>query len=109
LVIKNLKTGYNLSEFMRKLQGAYATWYRKIYPSEYKHPVLRERFKSTILDDEEYLYKTLSYVNYNPLKHGVTSNIEDYEFTSLHKLLGTGPKPFLLNKEFDLDELEYEQ
>jgi hypothetical protein len=39
IVLKNIENGHNISEFMRKLQVSYATWYRKKYPSEFKHPV----------------------------------------------------------------------
>ncbi len=107
LIVKNIKTWHRLSEFMKRLQWAYATSYRKKYPSELKQPVFKGRFKSTRIDSEEYLHKCMSFVNYNPLKYKLVEDIKDYKYTSIHRLLKTGPKKYLDNKELSLDELEY--
>jgi len=107
IIVKNLKTWHRLSDFMKKLQWAYATSYRKKYPSELKQPVFKWRFKSTRIDSEEYLHKCMSFVNYNPLKHKLVENIKEYKYTSIHRILKTGPKEYLNNKELGLDELEY--
>jgi putative transposase len=107
IVIKNMETGYNLSEFMRKLQVSYATWYRKRYPSEWKHPVFLGRFQSLVLDEKVFLYKTLSYVNYLPLKYKLVESIWDYLYTSYHKLTQNTSQAYLEEIVIDLPELEW--
>ncbi len=107
LVVKNIETGHNISEFMRKLQVSYATWYRKKYPSQWKHPVFLWRFQAHILEDKEKLYKTLSYVNYNPLKYSSEWAIHDFPYTSYHKLVQNHSQPYLEEIITDYPELEW--
>jgi hypothetical protein len=106
IVLKNIETGHNISEFMRKLQVSYATWYRKKYPSEFKHPVFLWRFQAHLLESKEVLYKTLSYVNYNPLKYSPESDIKDFQYTSYHKLTQNHSQPYLEEIILDYPELE---
>jgi REP element-mobilizing transposase RayT len=106
IVIKNIETGYNLSEFMRKIQVSYATWYRKRYPSEFKHPVFLWRFQSLRITDKDFLYKTLSFVNYLPLKYELCEEIWEYLYTSYHKLSKSSSQPYLNEIFTSFDELE---
>ena len=107
IVIKNIETGYNLSEFMRKIQVSYATWYRKRYPSEMKHPVFLWRFQSRRITEKDFLYKTLSYVNYLPLKYELCDEIWEYLYTSYHKLSKSSSQPYLEEIVLDFPELEW--
>jgi putative transposase len=104
-VIKNISEWKELSDFMKKLQWRYSTWYRVKYPIEYKQPVFEWRFKAKRIDTEEYLYQCIAYVNYNPVKHEIVTDIKDYPYTSYHQFVDkqkfTGvPVP-------QLDELEF--
>ena len=107
IVIKNIETWYNLSEFMRKIQVSYATWYRKRYSSEMKHPVFLGRFQSLRITEKEFLYKTLSYVNYLPLKYELCNEIWEYLYTSYHKLSRNSSQPYLREIILDFPELEW--
>jgi hypothetical protein len=91
---------------MRKLQVSYATWYRKKYPSEFKHPVFLWRFQAHLLESKETLYKTLSYVNYNPLNYSPESDINDIQYTSYHKLTQNHSQPYLEEVLLNYPELE---
>lgn len=106
LIVKNIENWYELSDFMRKLQVSYATWYRKRNPSEFKHPVFFWRFQATLLKDEEYLHKTISYVNYLPLKYKLVEDIKDYLYTSYHKIINSPSGAYLKEVITDFDELE---
>ena len=111
LIIHNIdKTWLQLSKFMKKLQGAYSVWFRVKYPLEdlttgvqIKQPVFEWRFKAKIIDTDEYLEKCLAYVNFNPLKHEIVDDIDNYKWTSYHQLDKGKLDKY---KDMNLDELE---
>lgn len=86
-IIQCKETGLKISEFMRKLQVAYSMYFKRSYETGLKTPVFEWRFKCLWIDSEEYLYKCQAYVNYNPLKHNIVSNILDWPYTSIHQVL----------------------
>lgn len=49
----------------------------------------RRYYEHTIRDEEE-LYKYLNYIHYNPVKHGYTKNVKDWEFSSFQKFADMG-------------------
>ena len=113
LIIQNLDgTGTQISKFMKKLQGAYSVWFRVKYPLEdtlgtgtqLKLPVFEWRFKAKIIDNDEYLEQCLAYVNFNPLKHKIVDNIDNYKWTSYHQI---DKKKIEKYKYLELDELEF--
>jgi len=86
LVVYNKKTSHQLSELMKRLSWAYAVWFRIRNPSEFKKPVFASRFRSKLLKKETDLLKTVSFVNFLPLKKGIIDDIWDYDYTSYHLL-----------------------
>lgn len=106
LIVKNIENGYELSDFMRKLQVSYATWYRKRHPSEFKHPVFFGRFQAKLLDDEKFLHKVISYVNYLPIKFWLVEDIKNFTYTSYHKIINSPSGAYLDEVITDLPELE---
>ena len=112
LIIKNLdSSGIQLSKFMKKLQGAYSVWFRIKYPLEdlgtgtpIKQPVFEWRFKAKIIDNDDYLNKCIAYVSFNPLKHEIVDNIDNYKWTSYHQI---DKKKIERYKDLMLDELEF--
>ncbi|MDQ7022327.1 MAG: hypothetical protein Q9M97_02145 [Candidatus Gracilibacteria bacterium] len=89
---------------MKRLQGAYATWHRVKYPIEYKQVFFEGRFKSIYIDNEDYLYKCLAYVSFNPVKHNIVKNIENFPYTSYHQL--SKNQKIMKNINLELNELE---
>ncbi len=87
LILRNLKQWKDISDFMKKVQWRYSTRYRIKYPIEYKQPVFEWRFKAKLIDNEQYLYQCIAYVNYNPVKHQFVENIDDYPYTSYHQIV----------------------
>ena len=69
-----------LSQYMKKVNGIYAMTYNKT--NNRVGPVFRERFKSQPIYDERYLFQCILYIHRNPIKAGITSNIDEYEFAS---------------------------
>lgn len=106
------ETGLNLSNFMRKVQWAYAMYFKRKYwekletgLSNIRWPLFEWRFKAKIIDTDDYLYQCMSYVCFNPLKHKIVDNIDDYPWTSYHQLNKTDK----VNKykDLELDDLEF--
>jgi REP element-mobilizing transposase RayT len=102
-IIKNIESWYILSDFMKRLQWAYATWFRILYPSEFKQPVFEWRFKAKLIDNDDYLNQCIAYVNFNQLKHEIVDNIDNYKWTSYHQI---DKKKIEKYKDLILEELE---
>ena len=86
-LIKSDKSGLEISAFMRKLQQAYAMYFKTKYKALnpdlklIQIPQLFEwRFKAKLIDDEDYLNKVATYIALNPIKHWIVENIEDWEW-----------------------------
>ena len=103
-VIHNLETGLYLSDFMRKLQVSYAMYFKRNNETGLKVPVFEWRFKAKLLKDKDYLAKCIAYVNFNPLKHQIVDNIDNYKWTSYHQI---DKKKIDIYKDLILDELEF--
>lgn len=69
-----------LSQYMKKVNGVYALMYNKT--NNRVGPVFRERFKSQPIYDERYLFQCILYIHRNPIKAGITFNLDEYEFAS---------------------------
>ena len=73
---------FNLSEFMRNIQSAFAIWYNKTFK---RHGSFwADRFKSVLLGDEQAVLDCMLYVELNPVRAGVCSLPEDYQASSFY-------------------------
>ncbi len=64
-----------MSKLMRGLNGGYATYCNKRHG---KHgPLFRNRFKSTLCQDQDYAAQLVKYINLNPLRAGMVNSLED--------------------------------
>ena len=73
---------FNLSEFMRNMQSAFATWYNKTYK---RHGTFwADRFKSVLLGDEQSVLDCMLYVELNPVRAKICSLPEDYKASSFY-------------------------
>lgn len=53
-----------------------------------RHGTLFERpFKRKFLEDDNYLKSAICYVNLNPIKHGIVTDIDDYKWISYNLML----------------------
>ena len=60
----------------RILQGERAIWQR--------------RFWEHTVEDEDDLDCCVNYVHYNPVKHGLVSDVRDWRWSSFHRLVAIG-------------------
>ena len=78
LFIKTNKA--NLSQGIHYLNSAYANWFRN------KHqiigPIFQGRFKSILVDADNYALALSAYIHLNPLRAGIIKQLEDYPWSS---------------------------
>jgi REP element-mobilizing transposase RayT len=103
-IFENKETGFFLSDFMRKIQVSYAMYFKRKYGTDSRIPVFEWRFKAKIIENSDYLNKCLAYVNFNPLKHNIVDNIDNYEWTSYHQV---NKEQIVKYKDLVLTELEF--
>ena len=99
---------FDLSEFMRNVQGVYATWHNRTF--ERRGPLWRERFHSNLLEDGEAVLRTLSYVDLNPVGARMVPFPEDWLYCSwAERVRGNGKWLMPLSEAvFMLDRDEYQ-
>ncbi len=57
--------------------------------------IWQRRYWEHTIRNENDLYNHLDYIHYNPVKHGLTHNVKDWEYSSFHK--------FVKNEEYDIN------
>lgn len=79
-IILEQVTDGGISEFMKRLQGGYTTYFNERY--ERSGSLLQGKFKRLFIDTDEYYRYLFAYVNENHTVHGVTLPEEDICYTS---------------------------
>ena len=89
----------NLSEAMHYLNAGYANWFRTRH--QIVGSVFQGRYKSLLVDKDNYLLVLSAYVHLNPLKAGLIEDLKSYRWSSYRAYVGKEqPLPFL-----DISEL----
>jgi len=102
LIIDNsLKDSSELSNFMWNIQNAYSKYFN--IKNKSKWQLFEWRFKAKKINNNEYLRQAISYVCFNPVKHNIVKNIDDYKWTSYHQIDKNKIEKY---KDLSLDELE---
>jgi len=78
LFIKTLQP--NLSQGIHYLNASYANWFRNKY--KIIGPILQGRFKSILVDADNYALVLSTYIHLNPLRARVVKQLEDYPWSS---------------------------
>lgn len=73
-------TGNNLSTAMHSLCTSYALYVNKKY--QRSGHLFDNRYRSETIDDEKYLFAVLRYIHQNPVKAGLSKNVESYLWSS---------------------------
>jgi REP element-mobilizing transposase RayT len=72
---------FDLSEFMRNLQAAFARWYNKTF--ERRGRFWADRFKSVYLEDLKAVLDCMLYVELNPIRANVVQRPEEWKSSSI--------------------------
>ena len=73
---------FDVSEYMRNLQAAFARWYNQTFGRRGRF--WADRFKSTLLEEEKQVRDCLLYVELNPVRAGIVTRPEAYEGSSVY-------------------------
>lgn len=76
----------NLSEGMRHLNSNYTKFYNK--HTHRDGPLFRGRYKSIVINGDDYLLKLSRYIHLNPLQAGLVKNLPDYKWSSYPAYIG---------------------
>lgn len=88
----------NLSKGMRQINGIYAQRFNRVH--QYDGQLFRGRYKSILVDVDSYLLELLRYIHKNPLRAGLSDDLNDYEWSSHRAYLSDAKRWDWLYKEF---------
>lgn len=103
-IIKSIK--YNFSINFSTVGLASPT-----YATKREKSIWQRRYHEHSIRDDQDLYKHLDYIHYNPVKHGLTQSVKDWEYSSFDKFvkLGNYEINWGTNKDIEnIKELDYE-
>ncbi len=84
LVVQN--TSGRMSDFFKRTNGEFGTIYRKEHGG--RGYVFQDRFRSTLIQKEQYLLKAFAYVLNNPVEAGLVTDFIEYEWSSAKLYFG---------------------
>jgi len=95
----------NISQGMHYLNASYANYFAAKYKTN--GPLFQGRYKSLLVDEDNYALTLSSYIHLNPIRAGVTKNLDEYTWSSLLDYLGKRKKGLnKLNTQFILAQLD---
>lgn len=68
------------SKAIQYIKSQYCFYYHAKYHNN--GPIWRERFKSLLIEDKNYLRVCGEYIEYNPIKDGLVQQVEEWQFSS---------------------------
>ena len=77
LLIENSQE--NLSLFMRQINANYVIYYNKKFKRTGN--LWKGRYTSWYIRGEDYFYRTIKYIEFNPIEAGMVQNVREYPFT----------------------------
>lgn len=70
----------SLGCIFRKIGSKYVLWYNKKY--QRSGHLFQGRFKSEVVENEQYFFTLLRYIHQNPVKGQIVKHVKDYPWTS---------------------------
>jgi len=94
----------NISQGMHYLQASYANYFAAKYKTN--GPLFQGRYKSLLVDEDNYALTLSTYIHLNPLRAGLTKNLDEHTWSSLLDYLGKREKELKkLDTQFILTRL----
>jgi putative transposase len=86
-ILLGVRENSNLSRFMKRLNLRYFHYYKKKH--SYKGHLWQDRFKSKLVEKDEYMIQCGKYIELNPVRAGIVEVPEEYPYSScLHYISG---------------------
>jgi REP element-mobilizing transposase RayT len=95
LVLEN--SSGRMSDFLKLLNGQYGMYYRKMEGGQ--GYVFQSRFRSTLIENDGYLIKSVEYLLQNPVRAGIVYRAENYPWSSAQY--------YFSNQQYDIIDAEY--
>jgi len=89
----------NLGQIFQRIGASYVYWYNRKY--DRTGHLFQARFKSEVVETDNYLFAVLRYIHQNPLKAGMIMKLEDYIWSSYCEYLGLSDDHYV-DKDFVL-------
>ncbi|RLC30652.1 MAG: transposase [Deltaproteobacteria bacterium] len=93
----------NLSRGMRHINGVYTQRFNRVH--KYDGQLFRGRYKSILIEADEYLLQLLRYIHKNPLRAGLIKDLNEYEWSSHRGYISNAKRWEWLYKGFPLSLL----
>ena len=90
----------NLSQIMQHINGAYTNYFN-VKRKRSGH-LFQGRFKAIIIEADEYAQELSRYIHLNPVRVGMVSRPEDYQWSSYNDYVGQRKAPGWLKTDFVL-------
>lgn len=71
---------------IKRISSSYVFWYNKKY--ERCGHLFQERFKSEVIENDDYFLTVLRYIHQNPMKAGIVKDISEYKWSSYNEYIG---------------------
>ncbi len=97
----------NLSRCMRHINGVYTQRFNRAHGCD--GPLFRGRFKSILVNGDNYLLQLVRYIHRNPLKAGIVDHLEAYPWSSHNGYLSSAREWDWLHKDFILSILSTQE
>ena len=97
-----IKEGRKFSNFMKKLNLAYFSYYK--YNYGWNGHFWQDRFKSKLISKDAYLIQCGKYIEMNPIRAKITEKPEDYSWSS-YNYYAKGLKNNLITRDLIYDSL----
>ena len=93
----------NLSRCMRHINGIYTQRFNRSHQCDGQ--LFRGRYKSILVDADNYLLQLMRYIHRNPLRGGMVEKLDSYKWSSHQGYISNSKKWDWLHKEFALSLL----
>lgn len=91
----------NLSRVMRQINGVYTQRHNRRHKIDGQ--LFRGRFKSILVEEDNYLLELLRYIHRNPVRANICKSVEEYPWTSHQGYVSNAKKWDWLHKRFLLN------
>lgn len=78
--------GNDISKIVKSINISYAYYFNKTY--ERTGHLFQDRFRSEIIQNDNYLLQASAYIHNNPLKAGIVNSPEEYKWSSFNNYIG---------------------
>ncbi len=87
----------SISQVIKRISSSYVYWYNQKY--ERCGHLFQERFKSEVVETDQYFLVVMRYIHQNPVKAGIAKDVRKYLWSSYQEYIGT---PKVTNTDFAL-------